>query len=117
MDPIGRIQHLIIMATHYIKRGDRPTATDTLTRNGSAINLTGSTVSLIIQNQDTGKTYKRSATIVSAAAGTVSYAFVADDSAISGTYKLEWEITPGSGAIETVPNNGWINLEILADLG
>lgn len=104
------------MTVDPIKRNSTPTVTDTLKRNGTAINLSGCTVSLCLENTDTGARFKRSATIVSAAAGTVSCALVAADTAVAGNYRAEWEIINGSTE-ESVPSAEYIEFEVLADLG
>jgi len=107
------------MATHYIKRNDiARKVTDILTLNGAAINLTGCTLSWIMRNRATGVAIKQTATIVTAATGSVEYQFVTGDTATAGVYDCEWEIvyTTGSKPL-TVPDDGYIVLEILEDLG
>ena len=104
------------MATHTVKRNDTSQAwTDTLTLNGSAINLVGCTVKLIISHEH-GTVVSWSATVVSAAAGTVSYQPVTADVATAETLKLEWEITYPDLTVLTVPNDSYITLKIIPDL-
>lgn len=99
-----------------IKRGDTArTLTDTLTIDGTAIDLTGATVVLV---WDDGTTITRkSANIVSAVAGTVSYVLTSADTLTAKTVRLEWEVTFPTAAVLTIPSDGYIVLNILADLG
>lgn len=107
-----------------VKQGDTArTITGTLTFNSAAINLTGATVYLIFRRvQDyTGRhvsddAVERTATVVSAAAGTVSYQLVADDTADSGLYHLEWEINFSGGTILRVPDKGYHRLVVQPNL-
>lgn len=101
---------------HTVKRNDTSRAwTDTLKLNNAAINLTNCTVKLNIRHED-GTTAERSATIVSAAAGTVTYTPVAADVTNAEILKLEWEITYSGGATLTVPNDGYIYVKVIPDL-
>lgn len=49
--------------------------------------------------------------------GHVTYAWVAGDTANSGTYEAEFQIDWGSGRIETVPNDSYDTVTIMDDLG
>lgn len=91
--------------------------TDTLKLNGAAIDLAGATVALLIRRAQSPPATRRTAAVVSAAAGTVSYQPVADDVGTPGLFELEWEITFGTGGILTVPSVGYIELTIVDDLG
>lgn len=66
----------------------------------AAVDLTGATVKWIIRHAST--TVEKTATIVSAAAGTVSYTTVAGDYAgPAGWWQQEWQATWPSGRIAT----------------
>lgn len=102
--------------TISIKKGDTARAiTDTLSLAGSPINLTGAAV-VLVWNLN-GTVSRKTATIVSAAAGTVSYAPEPADVSTVGTVLLEWEITFADTTVLTVPTLRPIRLEILPDLG
>ncbi len=53
----------------------------------------------------------------SPALGVVSYEWQAADTNAIGDYEVEVEITWNDGGIETVPNDGYFDLEVLDDLG
>lgn len=55
--------------------------------------------------------------IVDAATGSVSYTWQVGDTANAGTYSGEFEITWATDIIETVPNDGYFSVDIVADLG
>lgn len=106
--------------THY-KQNDRlPVYTATLLAgsgsSATAIDLTGCTVKFLMR--DKAKTVKvnAAATVVSAEAGTVSYAWGADDLDTVGVYSIEWQITyPGSLTL-TVPAAGYDKIRVVDDI-
>lgn len=107
-----------------IKRNDlapslRGTATD---GNGSPINLSDiiNTVFLmtLADPSITTPTINRAAaTIEDAVNGTIRYDWVQGDTATAGIYKGEFELTKSSGQPETIPNDGYLMIEIKPDLG
>jgi len=105
------------MSLITIKENDTArTLTDTLTLDGSPINLAGATVVLVWRLPD-GTVNRRDATVVSATAGTVSYAPLAEDVADAGLHRLEWEVTLSEGGVLTIPSSGYIRINVIADLG
>jgi len=106
------------MADFTIGEGDRlPEITGTLRVDGVAINLTSSTVKFIMMDSAGALKVNASATIVSASAGTVSYAWTAADTDTAGLYTAEWEITFTDTRKETVPNGSKLIVEVVPDLG
>lgn len=104
------------MANQTVKRNDTAQVwADTLTLNESPINLLGCTVNLIISHGQRS-VVTRPATIVNAAAGTVSYQPVSSDVSTTETLRLEWEITYPDGSKLTVPNDSYITVSVIADL-
>lgn len=65
----------------------------TCERAGVAINLTNCTIKLIIAKGNTVTNDNAVASIVSAAAGTISYVPIATDCPTAGTYKVDVKIT------------------------
>jgi hypothetical protein len=106
------------MATEVsIKKGDTSRKlTDTLTLDGSAINLTGGSVVLVWRDQD-GTVSRKTATIASAVDGEVEYQLLTADVADAQRVLLEWEITFADTTVLTVPTMEFIVLNILDDLG
>lgn len=110
---------MTLTPSFFLKRGDTlPTVSATLSNyDGTAINLTDSTVRLVYRAADGSGTATRvTATIESAEDGEVSYAWQTGDTATAGNYVCEWEITFSGGSILTVPNGSYIPFTILADL-
>lgn len=107
-----------------IKRNDlapslRGTATD---GNGAPINLSDITDAVFLMTladpTATGPTINRqAATIEDAIAGTLRYDWQQGDTATAGIYKGEFELTKSSGQPETIPNDGYLMIEIKPDLG
>lgn len=118
----------------WIKRGDTlPILTAALTdkASGAAVNLTSVTgvqLTLLRKTDSTGapitgaSPVERVGTVVGdPTTGTVSYSFVAGDwtggtALPSGTYEAEWELTYNSGAIRTVPTEGYCYVIVGEDL-
>ena len=98
---------------HTIKKGDtKRKFTDTLTLGGLPVDLTGATVQLLFKSGQTGVVVSRTATVVSAAAGTVEYQPIDADVAEAGAYLLLWKVTfPGSLYLHW-PSDGYIRLNI-----
>ena len=106
------------MSTIPLKRNDvGVTIFDTLTAGASPVNLTGATVLFLMRSRTTGTVFSRTATIVNAAAGTVSYTTVLADLATSATYSQEWQATFGSGQVLTFPDKGYNTIVVGDDLG
>tara|TARA_R110000868_G_scaffold170357_1_gene405602 strand:- start:297 stop:629 length:333 start_codon:yes stop_codon:yes gene_type:complete len=74
------------------------------TTSEAVIDLTGYTVTFTMRNLATGSAVVNAAaaTIDSAAAGTVRYAWGASDLATAGTYECFWQIT-AAGKVRTIP--------------
>lgn len=103
----------------FLKRGDTLPAISGALKNadGSVVDLTGATVVLKIRRADlTAAAVSRTATVVSASAGTVSYAWVAGDVATPGDYLLEWVVTFPSTKVATYPGDGYLMLHVLESL-
>lgn len=106
------------MADFTIKRGDNfPYLNATLTDQNGPINLTNAVSVKFIMKMTTGTAVTGTATIVSAAAGTVQYQWGASDTNLVGEYNAEFEITWPSTKVETVPNSGYFTVSIVPDLG
>jgi hypothetical protein len=88
-------------------KGDRRTPiTGRLTQGGAVVNLTGMSVVFHMVKQDgTVKVNSQAASIVSAAAGTVSYAPTANDVDTAGEY-FGWFIITESGKTDHFPHDG-----------
>jgi hypothetical protein len=106
------------MSDFTITKGNRlPELTATLADANGAINLSGATVRLVTRAYgDTDVTLDVAAAIVSAAAGTVKYAWAAGQTDEPGDFFAAWVITFADGRKLTVPNDGVITIEIVPDV-
>jgi len=99
-----------------LKRGDtRPALKATLKSNGAPVDLSGASVRFVMKGQ--GLTIDRQAEIVDAAGGVVRVVFEPGDTDQSGTYHAEFEATFSDGRKETYPSHGYVQIQILPDLG
>ena len=92
------------------------TFSDTLSIDGTAADITGSTVTFIMDSDDDAPAFSAAATIVDPIAGTVSYTPTAGFPTAPGTYKQEWQVTFPSGKILTFPSETYNKVKIIADL-
>jgi hypothetical protein len=103
-----------------MKQGDtRPKLVVLLTSNGSAIDLTGATVRLLMREEGSlspGVETTGSTDVTSALSGEVTWTPDAADTADAGTYELEFEVTHADGGIETFPNDGYGTLVLKDDI-
>lgn len=126
------------MATAYLKYRDTRPILEVALKNpdDTAHDLTGATaVKLHIKRPD-GTVVTRDMVVVSAAAGTVRYTWVAadwDTSNVNGyleagpealpvrkgefEHRMEYEVLGAAGARTTFPNDGYDTLRIVSDIG
>jgi hypothetical protein len=105
------------MSKTSIKSGDTAIEfTATLTRNNVPVNLTSSSVKFLLRNRATGTAFSATATIVVAAAGTVSYEPGVGFPTTAGNYSQEWEVTFPDTTVLTFPSAGYNTLVIEDDL-
>lgn len=101
------------MALH-LKTGDTwPLLDGLITAGGVPTNLTGATVRFFMSKRDGTLVVNSAATIVDAVAGKVEYAWNSADTDTAGKYYCEFRVTFGDGKITTVPNDGYMELEII----
>lgn len=89
---------------------------DTLTIDGSPINLTSGSVFLNLYNIATETNTKVSASIVTATSGSVQYPLSASFITSSGEYLAEWEVHTSASKEVTLPTAGYIKLTVIPDL-
>lgn len=100
------------MSRFIIKQNDTsPAIRQELTSDGEVVDLSGASVSFIMEGK-----FDRTASIVDAAAGLVSYSWQAGDTATAGEFRSEWEVTFSDGKVETFPNAGYITIDIRPEL-
>lgn len=107
--------------TFYIKRNDLQPYfyVKAIESTGTAIDLTGATIRFSMVNLSTNaiaiNRQTAGVTITAAATGLFQYQWQSGDTATTGTYAPEFEITPGSGGKFTLPINRDSKIIIVAD--
>ena len=106
------------MSEHIRKLHDTNKPID-VTLSPSAVDLTGSTCKLIV-TQGPGKTsvFVRTATISQATnPPKVSTSVLSTDFPAPGTYQAEVEVTFPNGKVQTFPEEGYLAIRVVQDLG
>lgn len=105
------------MATITIKKNDtRDNIKATLSNESGPVKLDGATVRFLMSRRGVNK-INRQAQIQDAAAGIVWMAFEQGDTDETGLFQAEFEVTFDDGRIETFPNDGFVLIDIISDLG
>ena len=103
-----------------IKQGDRREPIERTLRgsDGVAVNLTGATVKFLMRPEGGGAVkIDAAATVVDAPTGAVRYSWDSDDTDTAGKFEAEFEVTFGDGTKETFPNEEYIPVLIIDDIG
>lgn len=103
------------MATFYIKEDDTAPTIQAQLKNpdGTPVDLTATDVDIRITKARGGDNVVNStASIQNASDGVVRYTLQASDTEDSGRYRVEFEVTYGTGQVETFPNKGYHTLLI-----
>jgi hypothetical protein len=107
------------MADFTLKQHDTwPPMVAVLSDSNAPIDLTGSTIKMLLKTPTGGTSFSRTCTIVAPATdGRVRYDWISADTAAVNSFNMEFEITFPGGAVATVPNIGYYTIDVLADLG
>lgn len=90
--------------------------TDTLTVAGAPFDLTDCTVTFNLARTNLKNPFSAPATIVNAAAGTVSYLPTEGFPVRKGDYYQEWEVTTPENLKLTFPSDSYNRIRIIADI-
>jgi hypothetical protein len=106
------------VADFTLKRYDRlPSIQASLTYPGAtAVDLTGATVKFIMKLPAGAVKVNAVAVVVTPASGIVRYDWLAIDTDVAGTYDAEWEVTFTGGKKQTFPTDGYLSVNVVADL-
>ena len=104
-----------------IKRNDRLPVLDIYLKNpdGTAYNLTGATVKLLMAVPATGvlKVNAAMTVIGDPTLGRVQYAWGATDTDTAGSFVAEVEVTSAGGLKQTFPTEDYFYVNVVSDLG
>lgn len=105
------------MVALTLKRNDtKDNIKATLSNESGPVDLTGASVRFLMSRQGVVKVDKP-ALIQDAVNGLVWVVFEQGDTSDSGNFNAEFEVTFSDGRIETFPNDGYIMIQIISDLG
>lgn len=115
------------MADWWVKQGDSapPISQVLVGVDGNPANLAGCTVKFVMRPMPGGDTTIYDAATIDQVSdgadgskGKVHYNWKAEDLAVPGGYYAEWEVTFAGGTDkETFPNDGYITVAVVSDLG
>lgn len=109
------------MADHYMKKGDTQPTLDRILEdvNGVPVNLTGSTVMFVMTRvgATTAKVNAEADIVGDATDGEVSYPWAAGDTDTEGEYDGEFQVTFAGGEVQTFPNDSYLRVKVVRDLG
>ena len=102
-----------------IKRGDTRHAIKAVLKDasGAPVDLTGCEVKFHMAPLNRPAVISRAAHIQDAVTGEVWFVWASGETDIAGVYRAEMEVTYQDGRKETFPNDGYISIQILNDLG
>lgn len=76
-----------------------------------------SRVDLYFRPQNSAYVIAGTCAIASAVGGVVRHDWIAGETATTGVFNAEFQITWNDGGIETVPNDGYFSVEFVDDIG
>jgi hypothetical protein len=82
----------------------------------SGTDLTGATVRFHMAQADGTVIVDAAGSVESVSDQTIRYDWIAADTATSGMYNAEFEVTFSGGAVETFPNEGYYRVKVGADI-
>lgn len=104
-----------------IKQNDRRESIKRTLKDSAvvAINLTGATVKFIMKATPTGTAKVNAAAVVVGPAvdGVVQYNWAAGDTDTAGLFLAEFEVTFADATKHSFPNDGYIEVRVIAELG
>jgi len=107
------------MTTIYVKQNDTaPTLVVNLVDDdGAAVDITGASVRFHMRKPGAASAkVDSSATLVTGDPAQVSYAWQSGDLDTEGRFEAEFEVTYSGGAVETFPNDSFIDVIVRRDL-
>lgn len=100
-----------IQTINTIELNTAPPLELTCQRNGTAINLSGCSVALVITNAGVQTNTITTCTVTNATAGMVTYVRHATDTPTAGTYLCDLVVTYGDGTVEVLYTQLKLNVQ------
>ena len=102
-----------------LKRGDTRTAIKATLKTpaGAAADLTGATARFLLADLRGVLKIDKQIDVLDATEGKVMVVLEATEVDVAGSFRAEFEVTFDDGRVETYPNDGYISIKIIPDLG
>ncbi len=108
------------MANVVVKQNDRKPSVTAIAKDaaGNVVDLTGYTTPKFLMMDWNGVVkVNAAATIVTPAAGTLQYDWATGDTDTVGGYRAEFEVTAAGGQKLTIPNDSYIVVSVVKEIG
>jgi len=107
------------MSDFYIKQNDTSPAirAQFLDNDKNPVSIVGGSVKFKMSVYNTGELIVNDSAVISdGEEGIAYYVWSPEDTAIAGTFKAEFEVTYSDTYVETFPHDGYLTIQIDADL-
>jgi 5-hydroxyisourate hydrolase-like protein (transthyretin family) len=107
------------MMAFYIKQGDTSPSIETILESADGtviIDLTSANVNFRMKHAQQDVSVSGACTIVDEDGGRVRYDWLAGDTAVSGWYRAQFEVTYVDEKFETFPNDGFLWIKVDEDI-
>lgn len=105
------------MSDHVRKLNDTLKTIDVVL-SPAALDVTGATIKTIVTTLSNQALFTRAPTVVQVTnPPTLSTTVQAGDFLVPGTYRMETEVTFANGKVQTFPEDGYLTIRVVPDLG
>jgi hypothetical protein len=108
------------MSTFYIKQNDTSPDIQATCKDyaGAVVNVSGAFVKFLMRDKRTGEVQvNASGVVVDGPNGVIKYSWSTGDTDTVGRYEAEFQVTYSDNSVETFPNNSFLTIQVLDDIG